>query len=470
MAGQQFIELMFPKNSEVLRLLPGACSPSIEQGLKAATKDPLWYLARQWQMGEFRATNGGMPVRAEVAERTAAIEEVRLGANMNAFAKPAQPGLPLEKAVESPGGAAVEDDSFNGAWSKKQLEYRFAVKAGDIELASEEYAGGNLDWFDFDVECDVQTRGTVVEHTVLPAKVTFKGAPNTRFWRFEEGNVDLGDISRPDLNPVAMALIEFSMIYGNDWFSLPLPQKAGSVRSILELDVIDSFGQRTPIPPTVDTSAAQSMWSLYTLSKPGGGAADSRLFVLADRVAAPMQGEPLEEVTFFRDESVNLVWAIEHRYLDGKSVVNRDDVEAAHQPAAVRVGDDVPVYRLKSHVPRNWIPYIAMKVSKTDEGIVLRRGRSDENAGRNNPQYKGELLKDARIINEEEIPSVPLRVTRHWKLVAAGPETWRAVNESGRWKLVRIKNKQVVSWVGREKKTAPRQPASNLIFDFLVEK
>ncbi len=470
MPSPDFIELMFPRNSEVLRLLPAACSPSITTGLKAATKDPLWYLARQWQMGEFKAKNGGMPVRVEVAERTCGIEEIQLGADGNVFAKPAQQGLPLEDAVENPVGTVIEDAEFNGAWSKRQFEYRFAVKACGTVLASEEYASGNLDWFDFDAKNVALQQGTLTKHSVVPAKVTFKGVPDTRFWRFEEGNVDLGAISRPDLNPVAMALIEFSMIYGNDWFSFSLPQKAGSIRSILALDVIDSFGNRTSIPPTEDSTAAQSKWNLYTFSKIGGGSTDSRLFFLADRVALPLQGDPLEEVTFFRDESANLVWAVEHKYLNGKSVVNRDDVEAEHQPPQIQVQNDVPVYRLKSHVPRNWIPYFAVKLSKKDEGIVLRRGRSDESASIGNPQYKGQLLKEAKIVNEEEIPAMPLRVTRHWKLVTVGPETWRAINEKGQWKLERVNVKKVVSWIGREKKTAPRQPASYLSFDYLVEK
>ncbi|WP_199925918.1 hypothetical protein [Streptomyces sp. NRRL S-495] len=34
------------------------------RALRAEVRDPLWMLTRQWQMGEFRGTDGGSPVTA----------------------------------------------------------------------------------------------------------------------------------------------------------------------------------------------------------------------------------------------------------------------------------------------------------------------------------------------------------------------------------------------------------------------
>jgi hypothetical protein len=49
-----------------LRLEPSSTSTNLEAGLHAAVHDPLWMLARQWQIGEFRFENAGSPVHAKM--------------------------------------------------------------------------------------------------------------------------------------------------------------------------------------------------------------------------------------------------------------------------------------------------------------------------------------------------------------------------------------------------------------------
>lgn len=48
------------------RLEPGNWGSHLERGLEARLHDPLWVLARQWQLGEFRGIDAGSPVRAEL--------------------------------------------------------------------------------------------------------------------------------------------------------------------------------------------------------------------------------------------------------------------------------------------------------------------------------------------------------------------------------------------------------------------
>ena len=48
------------------RLEPRNREDSIEEGLQARVADPLWMIGRQWQLGEFRAQDGGRPVRVEL--------------------------------------------------------------------------------------------------------------------------------------------------------------------------------------------------------------------------------------------------------------------------------------------------------------------------------------------------------------------------------------------------------------------
>jgi len=90
--------------------------------------------------------------------------------------------------------------------------------------------------------------------------------PNARWWKFEDSRTDLGDIRRPNLNFLSMLLIEFALIFSNDWFIIPLRQRTGSLSKIEKINVIDTFGIVDEISPIVDTFPDEHLWSMYTLS------------------------------------------------------------------------------------------------------------------------------------------------------------------------------------------------------------
>ena len=48
------------------RIEPQVEDPTLQEGLRAEVADPLWLLARQWQMGEFRGEDVGTPILATV--------------------------------------------------------------------------------------------------------------------------------------------------------------------------------------------------------------------------------------------------------------------------------------------------------------------------------------------------------------------------------------------------------------------
>ena len=48
-------------------------SVNIGEALSARTKDPLWFLARQWQLGEFAAEDAGSPVAVHVTTSTSPV-------------------------------------------------------------------------------------------------------------------------------------------------------------------------------------------------------------------------------------------------------------------------------------------------------------------------------------------------------------------------------------------------------------
>jgi hypothetical protein len=445
-------------------LIPRSRSHSITEGLQAKTKDPLWFLSRQWQLGEFEAVNGGTPVKTEVNYQEQSLEAINLriedDRNFTAIANPEQP---LEIIVEE-----ETEVTTAPAWDSQQLEYKFAVKSGNTKLNASEYYGGRLDWYDYDQAGQVQFSAPVSNISAAPSRVSFNGMPNTRWWQLEDSKVEFGEIARPNLNFLSMILIEFSLVYGNDWYLVPIKQRVNTLRLVNDLLVTDTFGNVKRIEPILDNTPDQHLWSMFTLSDAKQpSSAGSRLLFLHNTVVHSQEGEPLEEVTFARDEMANLVWAIEHKYSANGQVINRDDQERAKEQPEITV--PAPIYRLKSYVPANWIPYVPRRLSEYGGDIILRRGRTDEAANATNPQYKGEILKKSITVYEEEVPATPIQITRRWELVTFGSEQWRLVNSNG-WELVREDTKQVKTWVGRDKKPAKKQGESGLKFDFIVEK
>ena len=71
-------------------------SANIGDALAARIKDPLWFLARQWQTGEFEAENGGRPGVLSIVSQEFAIDKIDRGGTLEATS----PDIPLEFAIE----------------------------------------------------------------------------------------------------------------------------------------------------------------------------------------------------------------------------------------------------------------------------------------------------------------------------------------------------------------------------------
>ena len=81
------------------RVEPFSRREEIDQGLQAQTHDPLWFLARQWQMGEFQGEDAGTPVQARLRFERTPLARFRAGPN-GSTAEPYKAELPLEALVE----------------------------------------------------------------------------------------------------------------------------------------------------------------------------------------------------------------------------------------------------------------------------------------------------------------------------------------------------------------------------------
>jgi len=86
------------------RLEPACRDADMGRSIGARLFDPLWLLARQWQMGEFQAADVGTPVQARLRATSALLSRCHLGvlpANTNAQAPAYDPRrMPLEAMVE----------------------------------------------------------------------------------------------------------------------------------------------------------------------------------------------------------------------------------------------------------------------------------------------------------------------------------------------------------------------------------
>jgi hypothetical protein len=356
-------------------------------------------------------------------------------------------GLPLELQVKQPaersrvahaadewiswyGNLFSEPGDERSAWIPERMEYGFAVSArtaeGEVVLAAREYSEGHLDWHSFNLEAaaslgtsPASEREPVVA-TSIPAPVGFRGMPAARWWEFEDAQIDLGAVEAEPEDVARLLLVEFAIIYGNDWFVMPVELPVGSICRPRSLIVIDTFGQRTLIRPYTQVDGVESPWRVFHVSPD--------FFFLPPSLAASLQSPPTEEVLLMRDEMANMAWAVE-RVIEspaGRRVrrfeefqqereLQRRERERAGAPGQPASGLSL-AYRLASSVPPHWIPLMPERVD--ERSIRLRRGTVMQPDGSPAPiRPKGRILEPDRALGlfEEEVSRAGVRITRAYQ-------------------------------------------------------
>ncbi len=391
------------------------------------------------------------------------------------------------------------EEEMNNAWDTSRMEYAFAVSApegnADKTMVADEYYHGHLDWYNLDVAPkdrelkiietgnlpqNVQSRETL---SFFPVPVSFDGMPDTRWWKFEDGRVNFGDI-KPDTTDVNKLLfMEFGLVYANDWFIVPLTLPAGSIADIRGLSVTNVFGEKLWIEAAgKGLDDDWKRWNMFALSQKGEQRepADNSLVVLPT-VEKIQQGKPLEEVFFLRDEVANMVWAIEKKIplptgspTQGSEAA--DELHGFYQKILDRLiqsdsGEEFkPEYQAKiryeimNSVPENWIPFIPVRIPGSNREIQLQRASMPRILKNANPgeaekvKPRTQLLREGLdhltvepyFIHEEEVPRAGLRVFQNF--------------QRARWY-----NGKVVNWFGAGKQTGRGQGHSGLAFDRIVD-
>jgi hypothetical protein len=381
------------------------------------------------------------------------------------------------------------DPAASPSWLPERLEYAFACTApqssGTKVLACDQYYDGRLDWHNFDVDpaasvpANAGSAATALRTTLsmLPTQAAFPGMPNSRWWAFEDGKTSFADVA-PDTTDLAkLLLVEFALVYSNDWLVVPCTVPAGCVANVRGLVVTDVFGERRWIEPAGrgDDDVWQR-WAMFLMSTKGNGheAADTSL-TLPPSAQAALAGPPLEAVLLARDETANMVWAVEQTIMlptgEGKpgrraadetrAYFERDLANRPSPPPPERVA---PIrYELMSSVPENWIPLLPVHVAGSNRTIQLQRGAMPRVlAGDPDPPQpvrpRTSLLRQGLdgaspapyFLHEEEVPRAGIRVLLRYR---------RARGRDGRAWL----------WLGITKQAGRGESSSGLAFDRIVD-
>jgi hypothetical protein len=162
---------------------------------------------------------------------------------------------------------------------------------------------------------------------------------------------------------------------------VPYTVKAGTVCALEAVRVLDVFGRtyllqaagagQRPEPANPDQLIDNdtNRWRLFAQSGPAaaGPAPVPQLYVPA-AVRSPLVSRPVEQVSFRREESTNLVWGVESIISDGFAG-GLDGAGAAVQtaealrrlaPATAPANGSAAAYtyQLTSTVPENWVPFV----------------------------------------------------------------------------------------------------------------
>lgn len=305
---------------------------------------------------------------------------------------------------------SIPGSPSDNCWNDETLSYQAEVSSpreDDTGVAMinrvfrlRDYSSDNLDWYEFDEKPttsadDMATiDGTesvdpIETITMIPTPGSFPGMPATRWWEFEDGNVNIAGNELAVTDTVKSVLTEFALVYQDDWFVLPKVMPVGSIAKVKGIVVKDVFGQHTLVQHTSKSPGIDSDWSswdLYSQSEAnvekGVNASDDSLF-LAPSTHHIMMSDALEEIVFIRDEMANMVFAIEKKFMNELGdVVNADDAASAlkefllkRNPATIPVTPGAELrYELGNTVPFNWIPFVPVhQGANTNRAVKLQR-------------------------------------------------------------------------------------------------
>ena len=325
------------------------------------------------------------------------------------------------------------------------------------------FPGGHLDWYSFALGQPPTTSQpqdpVFTSQNFLPVHVYFRGMPEDRWWNFEDSASDLGQLNAQNVDLATLLVMEFALVYGADWFFVPVPSQSGCPQRVTTLVATDTFGVRTLIRPAEQypVTGSSQPWSMFKISGSDGQLSD--VIVLAPVPGLADDAAALEDVAFLRDNTAALAWAVERQLQGGadlpvngyESYLARLAADPAQAPAPVSPGSADIAYTLEYPPPGNWIPLVPVLTQSGE--MMFRRGTMDI------PGPGGtviQLLPHAEILQ----PGTPYYLTDR-VITPTGIEATRYLRRT-RWT-----DGSTLVWMARRSGPGTGPGSSGLKFDFL---
>jgi hypothetical protein len=382
--------------------------------------------------------------------------------------------------------AQYSQPAQEAAWKPEYLEYQFACSAPQAGtpavLAADEYAQGHVDWYSFDRVAvagglggapDPATVEQVNVSSFIPTPVTFQGMPDPRWWALDDRKTDFGNVTPATTDLAQLLLIEFGLIYANDWFLIPFRIPAGTLALVEGLAVTNNFGERFwVIAAGSGVEDNWHRWAMFEIASDTAAAKADSSLLIPPSTPKILDGDALEEVEWARDEVANMVWTIERTIpsLAGPGRSGKDEGQETLKYQQQLVGPIAapPVYAASiaylsmTSVPEHWIPFMPTHVSGSVREIQLQRSRM------------------LRIIQGD--PNPPVKVPPRTTLVRQGldsttpqpyyiheeevPRAGATLSES--FRRTRWTKGEAYVWLGVQKQTGRGERSSGLAFDTIV--
>ncbi|HSN26650.1 MAG TPA: hypothetical protein VLT45_10200 [Kofleriaceae bacterium] len=298
------------------------------------------------------------------------------------------------------------------AWDAESAAYRFSIVAPmgatELVLGAPAYRGKTLDWCDFTATTRAAPAGSPAvasrpPTTALPSRLSFTGGPARRFFELERAGATFGLLTGAPPDVATALLVETVLVYGGDWFVVPVQFPVGTAARVDRITIVDSFGTSTVLGGRIRSAG----WRMFECA---GDAAAQDMLPIIPTIAEPLQGAPIESVALVRDETANVVWAIEDVLADelgiGRAVSHdRPPVPSGREPTYVPL---VPP-------PASWFPLV--RRTNTFVGAELR-GASSSTAPR------GAILQSWPRVEliATDVDGNGLRIDRRWQLAIARTE------------------------------------------------
>lgn len=360
------------------------------------------------------------------------------------------------------------------AWDKERLEYSFGLRASqiDADLSFDGYRGDRFDWYQAELSSPsgnaYKNTPNQITEKPLVTRVRYDGMPSRRFWSFEDGKVFFGGLSTETLDLPQMVLIEFATVYAEDWYWVPVRVPTGALSRLVKVDVVDTFGQTRTVLPAAVEDRPDRPWRGFEITgdkSPEQQTPRAPWLYVPRVIEGGHEGPEIECVAFMRDESANLMWAIESLVENASGTAEdrvsrwhriRSDLIAKKEGPDYEAPEDAWVYKIERQAPPYWVPFQPEIASKRPTGKLVRSRMAhwglipDEHKNDVGPKAMVTAPIGPLAVHDEEIPRGGLVLTRGYQ-------------------MARDQNGKLLIWPARKREPAGQVQSSGREVDYATD-